>query len=76
MGLLSTPPVARAVLANGILQLIKQLSATPNIPAQRTAEEIAQDGALDPQAALRANKEVFFFRLVSSVWCLAISAQD
>jgi CDK inhibitor PHO81 len=47
-------------------KLIKQLSATPNIPAQRTAEEIAQDGALDPQAALRANKEVFFFRLVSS----------
>ncbi|KAJ5134058.1 hypothetical protein N7526_005423 [Penicillium atrosanguineum] len=44
-------------------KLIKQLSATPNIPAQRTAEEIAQDGALDPQAALRANKEVFFFRL-------------
>ncbi|KAI2794315.1 Ankyrin repeat protein nuc-2 [Penicillium oxalicum] len=43
--------------------LIKQLSATPTIPAQRTAEEIAQDGTLDPQAALRANKEVFFFRL-------------
>jgi hypothetical protein len=49
-----------------LLQLIKQLSATPTIPAQRTAEEIAQDGTLDPQAALRANKEVFFFRLVSS----------
>jgi CDK inhibitor PHO81 len=47
------------------VQLIKQLSATPTIPAQRTAEEIAQDGTLDPQAALRANKEVFFFRLVS-----------
>ncbi|KAJ5099239.1 hypothetical protein N7532_006240 [Penicillium argentinense] len=44
-------------------KLIKQLSATPTIPAQRTAEEIAQDGTLDPQAALRANKEVFFFRL-------------
>ncbi|CAG8043486.1 unnamed protein product [Penicillium olsonii] len=43
-------------------KLIKQLSATPNIPAQRTAEEIARDNA-DPQAALRANKEVFFFRL-------------
>ncbi|OQE21181.1 hypothetical protein PENSTE_c012G06826 [Penicillium steckii] len=38
-------------------KLIKQLSATPTIPAQRTAEEIAQDGTLDPQAALRANKE-------------------
>lgn len=47
------------------MQLIKQLSATPTIPAQRTAEEIAQDGTLDPQASLRANKEVFFFRLVS-----------
>ncbi|KAJ5113557.1 hypothetical protein N7456_002091, partial [Penicillium angulare] len=44
-------------------KLIKQLSATPTIPAQRTAEEIAQDGLLDPQASLRANKEVFFFRL-------------
>ncbi|KAJ5715001.1 uncharacterized protein N7483_012182, partial [Penicillium malachiteum] len=44
-------------------KLIKQLSATPTIPAQRTPEEIAQDGALDPQASLRANKEVFFFRL-------------
>ncbi|KAJ5934676.1 hypothetical protein N7466_004223 [Penicillium verhagenii] len=44
-------------------KLIKQLSATPTIPAQRTPEEIAQDGTLDPQASLRANKEVFFFRL-------------
>ncbi|KAJ5570387.1 uncharacterized protein N7459_009817 [Penicillium hispanicum] len=44
-------------------KLIKQLSATPTIPAQRTAEELAEDGALDPQASLRANKEVFFFRL-------------
>ncbi|CEO61165.1 Putative Ankyrin repeat protein nuc-2 [Penicillium brasilianum] len=47
----------------GLKKLIKQLSATPTIPAQRTAEEIAQDGTLDPQASLRANKEVFFFRL-------------
>ncbi|KAJ5542018.1 Glycerophosphoryl diester phosphodiesterase [Penicillium sp. DV-2018c] len=44
------------------LRLIKQLSATPTIPAQRTAEEIARANA-DPQTALRANKEVFFFRL-------------
>ncbi|KAJ5373555.1 Glycerophosphoryl diester phosphodiesterase, partial [Penicillium concentricum] len=43
-------------------KLIKQLSATPTIPAQRTAEEIARANA-DPQGALRANKEVFFFRL-------------
>ncbi|KAJ5144107.1 Glycerophosphoryl diester phosphodiesterase [Penicillium bovifimosum] len=43
-------------------KLIKQLSATPTIPAQRTAEEIARANA-DPQTALRANKEVFFFRL-------------
>ncbi|KAJ6094689.1 hypothetical protein N7467_002202 [Penicillium canescens] len=42
-------------------KLIKQLSATPTIPAQRTAEEIARED--DPQFALRANKEVFFFRL-------------
>ncbi|KAJ5907958.1 hypothetical protein N7495_000640, partial [Penicillium taxi] len=44
-------------------KLIKQLSATPTIQAQRTAEEIAQDHTLNPQALLRANKEVFFFRL-------------
>lgn len=44
------------------LQLIKQLSATPKIPAQGAAD-VAQE-VLDPQAALRANKEVFFFRLV------------
>lgn len=43
-------------------QLIKQLSATPTIPAQSTVE-VAHD-ELDPQTALRANKEVFFFRLV------------
>ncbi|KAL1965152.1 hypothetical protein VTN77DRAFT_6065 [Rasamsonia byssochlamydoides] len=42
-------------------RLIKQLSATPTIPAQG-ATDVAQD-TLDPQAALRANKEVFFFRL-------------
>ncbi|KAJ5081433.1 hypothetical protein NUU61_009697 [Penicillium alfredii] len=44
-------------------KLIKQLSATPTIPAQRTAEDIAQDGTPDPQSSLRANKDVFFFRL-------------
>ncbi|KAJ5610043.1 hypothetical protein N7510_006762 [Penicillium lagena] len=44
-------------------KLIKQLSATPTIPAQTTAEDVAQTGTLDAQAALRANKEVFFFRL-------------
>ncbi|KAL1983564.1 hypothetical protein VTN96DRAFT_10224 [Rasamsonia emersonii] len=42
-------------------KLIKQLSATPTIPAQG-ATNVTQD-PLDPQAALRANKEVFFFRL-------------
>ncbi|BDD61908.1 hypothetical protein MAP00_006927 [Monascus purpureus] len=42
-------------------KLIKQLSATPTIPAQSTVE-VAHD-ELDPQTALRANKEVFFFRL-------------
>lgn len=43
-------------------QLIKQLSATPTIPAQSTID-VAHD-ELDPQTVLRANKEVFFFRLV------------
>ncbi|KAB8076303.1 ankyrin repeat protein nuc-2 [Aspergillus leporis] len=42
-------------------KLIKQLSATPTIPAQSSAG-IAQD-VPEAQAALRANKEVFFFRL-------------
>lgn len=42
-------------------KLIKQLSATPTIPAQTTAD--ATQDVLDPQASLRANKEVFFFRL-------------
>ncbi|EER26041.1 ankyrin repeat protein nuc-2, putative [Coccidioides posadasii C735 delta SOWgp] len=43
-------------------KLIKQLSATPTIPAQGASASPASD-TLDPQAALRANKEVFFFRL-------------
>ena len=43
-------------------RLIKQLSATPTIPAQPGASEVE---VADPKAALRANKEVFFFRLVS-----------
>ncbi|KPI44654.1 Ankyrin repeat protein nuc-2 [Cyphellophora attinorum] len=38
-------------------KLIKQLSVTPTIIAQ------GDSGTTDPQAALRANKEVFFFRL-------------
>ncbi|RMZ79581.1 hypothetical protein DV737_g3341, partial [Chaetothyriales sp. CBS 132003] len=38
-------------------KLIKQLSATPTIIAQG---QVSQE---DPQATLRANKEVFFFRL-------------
>jgi CDK inhibitor PHO81 len=42
-------------------KLIKQLSATPTIAAQG-ASEVPE--AVDPKAALRANKEVFFFRLV------------
>ncbi|PYH97759.1 hypothetical protein BO71DRAFT_282073, partial [Aspergillus ellipticus CBS 707.79] len=43
-------------------KLIKQLSATPTIPAQSTTD-VAQN-VPEAQAALRANKEVFFFRLV------------
>ncbi|KAL4763136.1 SPX domain-containing protein [Aspergillus foveolatus] len=42
-------------------KLIKQLSATPTIPAQSSVP-ISQN-ASEAQAALRANKEVFFFRL-------------
>lgn len=38
-------------------KLIKQLSATPTLPAQ------GQPGPQDAQAALRANREVFFFSL-------------
>ncbi|KAK2753959.1 phosphate system positive regulatory protein pho81 [Arachnomyces sp. PD_36] len=42
-------------------KLIKQLSATPTIPAQSASAP--PPATLDSQAALRANKEVFFFRL-------------
>jgi len=48
------------------LQLIKQLSATPTIAAQNAQAEA--QGSLDPKIALRANKEVFFFRLVCVLW--------
>jgi hypothetical protein len=48
------------------VQLIKQLSATPTIAAQNAQAEA--QGSLDPKIALRANKEVFFFRLV----CVAV----
>ncbi|KKY20924.1 putative ankyrin repeat protein nuc-2 [Phaeomoniella chlamydospora] len=41
-------------------KLIKQLSATPVLPAQNVTQHIEP---VDPKAALRANKEVFFFRL-------------
>ncbi|KAL1953488.1 hypothetical protein VTO42DRAFT_2767 [Malbranchea cinnamomea] len=43
-------------------KLIKQLSVTPTIPAQGVSATQPRD-PLDPQSALRANKEVFFFRL-------------
>ncbi|RAQ48998.1 ankyrin repeat protein nuc-2, partial [Aspergillus flavus] len=42
-------------------KLIKQLSATPTIPAQSSGG--AAQNVPEAQAALRANKEVFFFRL-------------
>ncbi|KAL4957939.1 hypothetical protein BDW69DRAFT_142286 [Aspergillus filifer] len=42
-------------------KLIKQLSATPTIPAQSSVPIPQNDS--EAQAALRANKEVFFFRL-------------
>jgi CDK inhibitor PHO81 len=42
-------------------RLIKQLSATPTLLAQGVPDA---PEVVNPQAALRANKEVFFFRLV------------
>ena len=45
-------------------RLIKQLSATPVIPAQGPSDA---RGIVDPKEALRANKEVFFFRLVRMI---------
>lgn len=48
--------------ADSSQKLIKQLSATPTIPAQGAAENRAESA--DAEAALRANKEIFFFRLV------------
>ncbi|PWY63549.1 ankyrin repeat protein nuc-2 [Aspergillus heteromorphus CBS 117.55] len=42
-------------------KLIKQLSATPTIPAQSTTG--VTQNVPEAQATLRANKEVFFFRL-------------
>src|SRR5271154_991064 len=49
-----------------LLELIKQLSATPTITAQG-----ASPTSLDAKDALRANKEVFFFRLVSKMYLQA-----
>ncbi|EDN05477.1 predicted protein, partial [Histoplasma mississippiense (nom. inval.)] len=43
-------------------KLIKQLSATPTIPAQSSSADPVPE-IVDPQAALRANKDVFFFRV-------------
>jgi len=44
------------------VKLIKALSTTPVLPAQN---EAASAEPPDPQAALKANKATFFFRLVS-----------
>jgi SPX domain protein involved in polyphosphate accumulation len=54
-------------------KLIKQLSATPTIPAQGSS---ATQEVIDPKVALRANKEVFFFRLVSMLDCVLRLAAD
>ena len=43
-------------------QLIKQLSATPTIPAQTSSNPISD--TIDPRTLLQANKATFFFRLV------------
>ena len=55
---LDLPEYANSFLNyKALKKLIKQLSATPTITAQ------GDNATVDPQAALRANKEVFFFRL-------------
>ncbi|KAH8693124.1 putative cyclin dependent kinase inhibitor Pho81 [Talaromyces proteolyticus] len=53
-------PEYAAVFVNykALKKLIKQLSATPTIPARGGPQE-----NIDTQSGLRANKEVFFFRL-------------
>lgn len=43
-------------------QLIKHLSSTPTLAAQNAFA--GPQGSVDPEISLRANKEVFFFRLV------------
>ncbi len=43
-------------------QLIKQLSATPTLPAQNASHPPLD--VLDPRVSLQANKATFFFRLV------------
>ena len=45
-----------------LVQLIKQLSATPTLLPQNAP---STNTLLDPQAALHANRATFFFRLVS-----------
>lgn len=45
-----------------VLQLIKKLSATPQLQAQNDLHHPA--GPIDQQAALQANKATFFFQLV------------
>jgi hypothetical protein len=55
-----------------LLQLIKQLGGTPTIPAQGASAETQLN--LDPRIALRANREVFFFRLVCC--CLGLRGYD
>jgi CDK inhibitor PHO81 len=52
------------------LQLIKHLSATPTLAAQNAFA--SPQGTVDPKIALRANKEVFFFRLV----CTNVGAHE
>ena len=51
-----------------VLQLIKQLSATPTLLPQNASAVSSE--VLDPQAALQANRATFFFRLVG--WILIL----
>lgn len=54
----------RLVIADSlfVIQLIKKLSATPQLQAQN--DPLHPTAPIDQQAALQANKATFFFQLV------------
>lgn len=60
--MLETPEKKTTTADLYILQLIKKLSATPQLHAQNVT--LHNVGPPDQQAALQANKATFFFQLV------------